>query len=438
MRIGLDARSLTMPRPRGTGRNLLDAYRLIPRLRPAWQFVLYHQRPLPADLVGPPSQPAGASRMPGPPDGLWRSPNARFRRIDMPGDRLDAWFQVRLPLAARGDEVDLLHFPANAAPAWCPIPFVITIHDLIPLRLGGELSPRRTRAFRRGVRRGIRRAVHIITVSAATRDELEQEFGVPRHKVTVIPWAPDSHVQSRDRATALEQRHQVREKYRLGQRWLLSFSGSTPRKNADGVLAGFARVRPELRADVDVVLVGCEPAERRAHLATLAERLGIAQQCRILGFAPHGDLPALLGGAAGLLMPSRYEGFGLPILDAFACDVPVLTSYVSSMPEVAGDAAVYCDPDDPESIAAGIEQLLHAPTAAALVERGRARLARFSWEHTAKAMCAVYEQCLVGRACAANSECRIQNSEFERPARTNSEFSIQNTAFRTSPHEGCA
>ncbi|MEW6252647.1 MAG: glycosyltransferase, partial [Planctomycetota bacterium] len=121
----------------------------------------------------------------------------------------------------------------------------------------------------------------------------------------------------------------------------------------------------------------------------------------VLGFVPHADLPGLLANSCGLLMPSRCEGFGLPMLDAFAAGVPVLTSACSSMPEVAGDAAVYCDPEDPESIAAGIGQLLEPERAAALVERGRARLSLFTWERTAEAMCAVYERAVLG-VCSAN------------------------------------
>jgi glycosyltransferase involved in cell wall biosynthesis len=377
---------MTMPRPRGTGRNLLDAYRLIPVLRPEWEFLLYHQRPLPAEQRASEDAP-------------WGHPNVQLRQVNLPGDRLDAWFQLRLPWAARRDRVDLMHFPANVTPAWCPVPFVVTIHDLIPLRLPGELPPRQTRAFRRGVLRGVGRAAHIITVSAATRDELHRDLGVPSHRMTVIPWAPDARVLAQmDSRLTDEQFGRLRVKYQLSARWLISFSGSTPRKNARGVLAGFASVRPELRRGIQLVLMGCEPAECRRRLVAEAGRAGVAAQCRFLGFVPHEDVPALLRGASGLLMPSRYEGFGLPILDAFACGVPVLTALVSSMPEVAGDAAVYCDPDDPSSIAAGIARLLEPSTAQELVRRGRLRLAHFSWEHTAKAMCAVYEMCRVDAA----------------------------------------
>lgn len=382
MKIAIDARSMTAPRPRGTGRNLLDAFRLIPSLKPDWNFVLYHQRVHPAELDTGQMQP-------------WDYPNVHLRHIDMPGDRFDAWFQLRLPLAARRERVDLLHLPANAAPAWCPIPFVVTIHDLIPLKLPGERSELHVRAFRRGLLRGVRRAAHVIVVSAATRDDLHRDFAVPHERMTVIPWAADARVQSAAEVGSRSEQHgRVCRKYGLGPRWFLTFAGSTPRKNADGVLNGFGRVRPDLRHGVQIVLVGCEPEAYRRHLMAHALRLGIASECQILGFVPHDDLPTVLGGSCGLLMPSRYEGFGLPILDAFACGVPVLTSHVSSMPEVAGDAAVYCDPNNAASIATGIEQLLDSDTAAELVHKGRRRLEQFTWQRTAEAMCAVYELCL--------------------------------------------
>lgn len=382
MRIGLDARTMTMPRPRGTGRCLLDVYRRLPPLRPDWEFVLYHQRTVPLGVEHE----------------ALRHPNVTLRCIDIPGDRINAWFQVRLPAAALLDRIDLLHLPANAAPVWCPVPAVVTIHDLTPLKIPGEVSMQTERRFRRGVQRAVRHAVHLITVSQATREALRERFGVSAERVTVIPWAADSRIARQGhRPLDEDRRAALRAKYELGPRWLMHFAGSTPRKNAAGVLAALEQMTPARRHGVQVVLVGTEPAAYRQELAKLAERLGVAAHCRILGFVEFADLPALLHGACGLLMPSRDEGFGLPILDAFACGVPVLTANVSSMPEVAGDAAVYCDPDDARSIAQGIERLLDPPTAADLVERGRARLGLFTWEHTAETLAAVYDACLSQR-----------------------------------------
>jgi glycosyltransferase involved in cell wall biosynthesis len=139
---------------------------------------------------------------------------------------------------------------------------------------------------------------------------------------------------------------------------------------------------------------------------------------RVFGFVSHEDLPGLLGGACGLVMPSLCEGFGLPILDAFACRTPVLTSDLSSMPEVAGDAAAYCNPHSLTSIAEGIAQLLDRTSAERLRRAGAERLQSFSWERTARLMCGVYERCVSetmvrgeGRSAATGRVCQISGAE---------------------------
>jgi glycosyltransferase involved in cell wall biosynthesis len=155
---------------------------------------------------------------------------------------------------------------------------------------------------------------------------------------------------------------------------------------------------PAVRAAVQLVIVGCEPASFRAELEERALRHSIRDRYRLLGFVPHEDLPWLLRGACGLVMPSLAEGFGLPILDAFACGTPVLTSNLSSMPEVAGQAAIYCDPRSPGSIAAGIVRLLDPRIARGLRQAGYERLREFSWQRTARLMCDVYERCVSASA----------------------------------------
>lgn len=387
MRIGLDARTIFSPRPRGTGRNLFDAYRLIPGLRPEWSFRLYHRRPASVcPLYAAETAPDDARP-------AWEYGNCRLRRVNMPGDRFDAWFQFRLPLAALRDRVDLMHYPANAAPFYSPIPFVITIHDLVPLKVNDELSPRQRKRFRRGIERGLRAAARIITPSQATADELHADFGVRPERVSVIPWAPDGALLRASVVTSA-QRCDLAARYKLDRPWLLNFSGNSSRKNARNLLAGIAQLPAEVRNRVRFLFIGCEPASFRAALSSAAERLGVAEVCRLTGFAPHGDLPLLLREARGLLMPSLREGFGLPILDAFATDTPVVTSACSSMPEVAGEAAVYCDPQSPSSIGAAIGKLLDDIVASDLVRAGRKRLARFTWERTARAMCGVYDTAL--------------------------------------------
>ncbi len=391
LRVGLDARTLFAARPRGTGRNLCDAFALIPGLRPTWQFTLYRRPGVDGAAA---DTPAG-------------SPNVSVRTIDCPGDRWQWWLEARLPLAAWRDGIDVLHCPANAVPRWCPVPVVATIHDLIPLAPFANESMTVQRRFAQTVRHAVRHAAQIITPSQATKTELVDAFHADAERVTVVPWAADLRVM-RDLADATGREKQVaavRQRYQLKRPWLLNFSGETARKNAWRIIDALAALPEQARLRTCLVMVGCEPGSFRDELRTRAERLGIGSAVRLLGFVPHADLPGLLAGAEGLLMPSLAEGFGLPILDAFAADVPVLTSGCSSMPEVAGDAAAFCNPQSATSIAAGIVALQDPERAAALRARGRERLAAFTWEATAERMVAVYE-----RAAAWRGRCVVTRS----------------------------
>lgn len=367
MHIGLDARTVFSARPRGTGRNLRDAYAVLAAQRPDWTFTLYHRSPPDAaDL------PHG---------------NLRPRRLRMLGERWQTWLNLRLPLAAWLDRVNLLHLPANVGLPFSPVPTIVTIHDLVPLRDSSTPTAQR-KAFRYGIRRALRTATRIITPSAVTREQLCRHFAFPPLRVDVIPWAADQRIA--EQTVTPEDYLVVRKQYDIDRPWLLNFSGSTPRKNATGIIQALAKIPRARRAEFVVVLVGCEPQARRVELQALAEELGVADSLRLHGFAPHEDLAPLLRGAAGLVMPSLCEGFGLPILDAFACHTPVLTSNISSMPEVAGDAAMYCDPQDPGSIADGMLKLLEPGTANNLADAGSKRLTHFTWERTAELMAQAY------------------------------------------------
>ena len=381
MRIGLDARTMFAPRPRGTGRNLCDAYRTLAALRRDWAFVLYHRRAAgESELL---RADAGATFL--------DSPNVRAEQIDCVGDRWDLWLHVRLVRRARHDRIDVLHLPANEAPLCSAVPIVATIHDLIPLRVSNEVTGTEHRRFRRRVQRVVRTATRIITPSQATYDDVIADFGVEPARMVVVPWAADCAVQAvtNDAAAYTREAERVRGEYALQRRWLLNFAGPSPRKNAERIVRAFAELPAGVRASVLLVLVGCEPAALRESLQRLAREVGVESRCRFLGFVPHAHVPGFLCGSAGLVMPSLYEGFGLPVIDAFTARVPVLTSQHGAMREVAGDAAELCDPYDVASIATGMLRLLHEPRAAELVARGVERAKQYTWQRTAESMAGV-------------------------------------------------
>ena len=375
--IALDARAMHSARRRGTGKNLVDLYRRVLELRPHWRVIGYHRggaNPL-ADVPG--YQPRG---------------------IEMVGDRFDAWQRWRLPMAAWRDGAHVLHCPANTCPSVLPMPTLLTVHDLLPLEAGGMAASR----FRRSVRTAVRRGLSIITPSQFTAEELTQRFGASPEQVVVNAWAADGAMHHVTDGSALSA---LRERYGLGEGpVVLHMGASDARKNTRRVVEAFAELPEAIRRRWTLLVIGIECAAQRAELERLAGACGAAGAIRVRGFADEADMPALLSVSQVLAYPSLGEGFGLPVLDAFAARCAVLTSRCSSLPEVAGDAAYYVQPGSLASVSEGLARMLSdAALRAELVERGAARLGHFTWQRTAARFAGAVERTVqrraVGRAC---------------------------------------
>jgi glycosyltransferase involved in cell wall biosynthesis len=361
LRVGVDARTVYSPVRRGTGKNLIDLYSTIADAHADVEMVMFHQHEVdPAD------------------DPFAGRPNVRARRIDIRGDRWNLWQDVRLPLAASTERVDVLHCPSNTAPLQTFTPVVVTIHDLIPLEIAPE-APETTRWARR-VRRSAQKAARIITPSHYSRKAIAERLGAPAAKITVNYWAPDKRC---TRVTDTRAIAGVRHKYDVADApYVLAFGAADPRKNTGAILTAWQTLSDKDRAGARLLVVGLQPAALESFRAALAARRDTG--CVLHGFAAESDLPALLSGATALCYPSKSEGFGLPILDAFACGTPVITSSVTSLPEVADDAAILVDPDDTQSIGRAIRELLGSEDLRVrLRDAGFRRAAAFSWERCA-------------------------------------------------------
>jgi glycosyltransferase involved in cell wall biosynthesis len=315
-------------------------------------------------------------------------PNIAHRYVDIGGDRWNAWQRVRLPMAARSARADVLHAPANTAPPFPLVPMVVTIHDLIPIDFGPPTEE--TRRWRRDVAVGARKARRIITPSTYTKERLIEQFGVDDRKITVNPWAPDTSCRAVTDAGRLAA---VRERYGMGGRpYLFGFGAADPRKNTPRILEAWAGLDAAVRDRMGLLLVGLEDEKSLAEMRALASRLAPGGGWSLTGFAPEADLPALMSGSVGVCYVSLREGFGLPILDAFACGAPVITSATTSLPEVAGDAALIVDPEDVSAIRAAMQSLATDDALRArLRERGAERLPAFSWERCARTAAGVLE-----------------------------------------------
>ncbi len=308
-----------------------------------------------------------------------------------------------IPLKLRRLGAQLLHSPHYVRPLLCTIPSVVTIHDCIHLLFPQYLPNRAAFRYARFVMgSAVRRSALVYTVSEASRTDILRFYpATDPDKVWVVPNAIDAELLE---DPGQEERERVRERYQIRGRFVLFAGNVKPHKNLERLIRAFARVRAEPgHEDVRLVLLG-EDVSRYGSLRRAVEESGVRQDVRFFGFVPHRTLAALYRMASVFAFPSLYEGFGLPPLEAMACGTPVVTSRISSLPEVVGDAALLVDPYSEEAIARAISRVLDEPELRrSLVERGLLRASRFSWDRSVRAIHAGYMKAL-GRPPAAPAE----------------------------------
>lgn len=307
----------------------------------------------------------------------------------------DAWWtQVGAPEAARSRNASLLHMPTMLAPVRSSLPVVVTIHDLAILRF-----PQNFRRWHRTftthlLPRLVRSVDAILTDSQATKNDLVELLAVAPERITVIPCGIGASFFRR--ASDDPHLHAVRDRYALPRSYAITVGAIEPRKNLPRLLRAIdvlARGRPELG---DLTLIHVGPAGWLTDEVTeTVSALRLRDRVRFLGFVPNDDLAALYQLARVSVYPSLFEGFGLPVLEAMASGCPVVTSNVSSMPEVAGDAAILVDPTDEDAIAEGLARIWSDERLRAdLTARGLRRAAAFTWESTARQTMRLYERVL--------------------------------------------
>ncbi|MDQ1300444.1 MAG: hypothetical protein QG637_362 [Chloroflexota bacterium] len=267
------------------------------------------------------------------------------------------------------------------------VPTVLTVHDLIFRRYPQRHKPLNRWYLNATLPLYCRRADHIIAVSEQTRADLIAHYGLPPAKISVIYEAADPQFGPQ----APEVVAAARARYGLLSRYLLFVGTIEPRKNLGRVLAAFERLHAERLTDA-LVIVGKRGWLFDDFFARL-EQSPVKRAVLFPGFVPDADLPAIYAGAQALAFPSEFEGFGLPVLEAMACGAPVVCSTTSSLPEVAGDAALLVDPADTDALTAALRRVAaDADLAAELARRGVAQAARFSWERAAAETLAVYRR----------------------------------------------
>jgi glycosyltransferase involved in cell wall biosynthesis len=315
------------------------------------------------------------------------------------GLRVNAWTPChhRLERWTLGGELllhrmSLLHSPDFIPPAFGARRMVITVHDLSFVHFSQCLAPQALRHYAGQIEWAISRADHILADSNQTREDLIQLLSAPPDKVTTVHLAADERF--RPLSTPADQMSALR-RYGLSPGYVLFVGTLEPRKNIPTLLAAYRRLLDRNGTRVPLVLVG-----RRGwsvdDIFETVETLQLGRQVRVIDDGVGQEsLVELYNGAGVLVLPSFYEGFGLPVLEAMACGTPVVAAHRGSLPEIVGDAGLLINPEDADGLASAIERVLaDEGLRSDLIERGYAHASKFTWAETARQTLRVYRRVL--------------------------------------------
>jgi len=371
VRIGIDARKL---HDFGIGTYIRNLLRQLARLDRDTEFVLLCR----------PEDVASLSSL-----------AANFRPIVETAANYSIAEQVRVPLALQRERVTLFHAPHYVLPPLVRCRSVVTIHDCIHLMFPQYLPSRMALAYARtSIRLAAHRATRVLTVSESSKRDILRFVDTEPDKIDVIYNAFDDRFGIEPRE---EEVVRVRERYQLHDEFVLYAGNVKPHKNLERLIEAFDRVRKRGLDHLKLVIIGDE-ISKYTSLRRAVHQHQLHKYVRFLGYLPEETLAVMYRLAGVFVFPSLYEGFGLPPLEAMASGTPVVTSNVSSLPEVAGDAAVLVDPYDPDSIAGGIERVLTDENVRRdLRRKGLARAQQFSWEASIKRVRDIYALAANGR-----------------------------------------
>ncbi|HXT69894.1 MAG TPA: glycosyltransferase family 1 protein [Vicinamibacterales bacterium] len=317
-----------------------------------------------------------------------RALGPRFQPVAERSGNYSVREQISIPRTLARSRVDLFHAPHYVVSPFVTTPYVVTIHDCIHLRFPQYLPNRRALHYARVMMRmSAKRSRRVLTVSQASKDDILHYLRVPDSKVEVIYNALDERLAV---VPTPDEVDRVRQRFQLTAPFVLYAGNIKPHKNLDRLIEAFSIMRKSGIDDVQLLIIGDE-ISKYPSLRRLVHRHHLYPHVRFLGFVPDATLAVLYRLAAVFVFPSLYEGFGLPPLEAMAAGTPVVTSNVSSLPEVVGNAALLIPPTDAAAIADAIARVLNQPgLRAELVERGFERVKQFSWERSVARVRQVY------------------------------------------------
>lgn len=379
MRIGMNALFYRFPST-GSGQYMTHLLKALSEVDEENEYVLLSPDPAPPHLALNPRFTYRETPLPG------------FARRRATTEKL-VWEQFSAPSAAHKANVDLFHVPYFAPPYFSRVPSVITIHDVIPLRLPIYQSSPRMRAYLQLVARAAHKASLIIAVSQHAKQDMMDALHMPAESIRVIYEAAGEEYRP---VTDPDTLAKARARYSVGERYIFYLGGLELRKNVPLLVRAFAHLYQQLNDPGLQLLIAGNPDKKRGPLfpdpRPVAADLGMAGQI-IYRYIEEEDKPAMYSGASLFVFPSSYEGFGLDPLEAMSCGAPVVCSNRTSLPEVVGDAALTFDPDNTGQLVAAMRSVLTDPALAAdLRARSLQQAARFNWRQTAVETLSVYQE----------------------------------------------
>jgi len=334
------------------------------------------------------------------PVSLWEQENLHKEKVAVPAVRPGQ--QLVIPFKLNGKNVDIYHYPHFDLPLLQNNDSVITIHDLKYIIAPGffpEFSLIKKKYMNFFYRLAGRRARKIIVVSESTRNDLIKLFKIPGEKIAVIPLAASGEFRPAKNKESIDMKLTERG---INNKYFLVIGERRPHKNLVRIIEAFSIFKERCKEKYNLVLVGKKYANYSEPEQKITA-LNLNNDVILAGYVSDDWLPIYYQGAEALIFTSLYEGFGIPIAEAMACGTPVITSNISSMPEVAGNAALYVDPYDSEAIAEKMELLVkNMVLSKELKQKGVKQAKKFNWHRTAEQTLSVYEEVYRNGAKAQN------------------------------------
>lgn len=370
MKIAINTRFLLKDKLEGIGR---VTYELVKRLvlqHPEHQFYFFFDRPFDASFVFADNVYPVVLYPPARHPFLWY-----------------LWFEWAIPRAIRKYRPDLFLSPDNYLSLSTPVKTLLITHDLAHVHYPDEIPYFTRKFYDYYVPRYVRRADHIIAVSNFTKQDIIKQYKVPPEKISVVYNACDNVFASQDDET----KQKAREKYAGGKDYFFYVGSIHPRKNIIRLIQAFEKFKNKTQSAIKLLLGG-RFAWQSGSIRETLEKSKFSRDIHFLGYLEEEELPRVIAAARALVYVSLFEGFGLPILEAMHCETPVITSGVTSMPEVAGDAALIIDPASETAIAEAMEKIQNPQFARELINKGKKQREKFNWDRSAEQVYQIIEK----------------------------------------------